>query len=582
MLFNGMVCFFQFFSVRISITIMGKLQDQLQWIIDSIAEFEDKSGRIVAEMFQELPSKRDYPDYYDFIETPVAIETIQAKIDNDEYKSIDQFKKDFNIMVENAMTYNRKGSAIYKDAQTLTQLLDVTIQNYATSQKIYDQCIDIVDRISATKNVNGNSITEYFNNVPSNPDYLIKIQNPILFSYIKQNVNARKYTDMLDFENDLNQVIENAKLYYTPDTQEYKDALQILNVFTECMMEQEVKLNETQPPSDSNVGIQLDTLIINNETYTVGDFVYITNPNELAKPTIGNIFNIFQTKDGQSQGVTVAWFLRPEQTTHKLNTKFLPQEVFKTTVLENYMSNEIAGKCMILHVNDFIRGNPQGFNPKDVYVCESRYNVHGKSTQKIKNWSLCLPKQARSKIIPLDLYTQPLILQRYSLEYVNVDSPKRKRDDDEEHGGKRRLGDSSKATSPPNGKSTDNVNAKFFLPKPNTTQILSKEQIEAFDRSKSGTVQWFTSPPLDIIERDPILHSLEYLYQKSIGKLRKSRNAKDVREAKSVNESVDVEMEVVKQKVSIKDQEKAILKTLTAFGDYLMEDSKELIQKIKF
>jgi hypothetical protein len=35
-------------------------------------------SRNLAEIFQELPSKDDYPDYYDLIEDPIALDVIQV------------------------------------------------------------------------------------------------------------------------------------------------------------------------------------------------------------------------------------------------------------------------------------------------------------------------------------------------------------------------------------------------------------------------------------------------------------------------------------------------------------------------
>lgn len=46
--------------------------------------------------------------------------------------------------------------------------------------------------------------------------------------------------------------------------------------------------------------------------------------------------------------------------------------------------NEILGLCAVLFVKDYFKYKPEGFEDKDVYVCESRYSTKGRSFKKIK------------------------------------------------------------------------------------------------------------------------------------------------------------------------------------------------------
>lgn len=63
----------------------------------------------------ELPDKKEYPDYYDEISTPISMQQIKKKIDNAGYVSMVQFKQDFYLMFANAMQFNVEGSEIYED-----------------------------------------------------------------------------------------------------------------------------------------------------------------------------------------------------------------------------------------------------------------------------------------------------------------------------------------------------------------------------------------------------------------------------------------------------------------------------------
>lgn len=77
------------------------------------------SGERVAELFEELPDAIDYPDYYEEIQNPIALDGIKQKIDSESYKSLDDFVADFYLMFDNARTYNAEGSSVYADAEEL-------------------------------------------------------------------------------------------------------------------------------------------------------------------------------------------------------------------------------------------------------------------------------------------------------------------------------------------------------------------------------------------------------------------------------------------------------------------------------
>lgn len=53
------------------------------------------------------PVDEDYaPNYYKIIDHPMDLQTMEDKLDNQEYSSLDEFKADFDRIVENCRTYN--------------------------------------------------------------------------------------------------------------------------------------------------------------------------------------------------------------------------------------------------------------------------------------------------------------------------------------------------------------------------------------------------------------------------------------------------------------------------------------------
>lgn len=78
--------------------------------------------RALHTMFQLLPSKKHYPEYYAVIEHPIDLKFIANKIQTNSYTSLNEIEKDLLQMVKNAQIFNEPGSQIYKDAKTLKRI----------------------------------------------------------------------------------------------------------------------------------------------------------------------------------------------------------------------------------------------------------------------------------------------------------------------------------------------------------------------------------------------------------------------------------------------------------------------------
>lgn len=78
--------------------------------------------RSLHTMFQLLPSKKHYPEYYAVIDHPIDLKFIANKIQTNAYTNLNDMEKDLLQMVKNAMTFNEPGSQIYKDAKTLKRI----------------------------------------------------------------------------------------------------------------------------------------------------------------------------------------------------------------------------------------------------------------------------------------------------------------------------------------------------------------------------------------------------------------------------------------------------------------------------
>lgn len=76
-------------------------------------------GRNISVDFLRKPSKRQYADYYQFIQKPIALDDIKKQLDHGNYASLEAVKQDFELCFNNAKQYNMKDSPIWKDAKDL-------------------------------------------------------------------------------------------------------------------------------------------------------------------------------------------------------------------------------------------------------------------------------------------------------------------------------------------------------------------------------------------------------------------------------------------------------------------------------
>lgn len=96
------------------------------------------SGRQLSEVFIQLPSRKELPEYYELIRKPVDFKKIkvpgsvgvhwnpppgpplhafscsQERIRNHKYRSLNDLEKDVMLLCQNAQTFNLEGSLVRK------------------------------------------------------------------------------------------------------------------------------------------------------------------------------------------------------------------------------------------------------------------------------------------------------------------------------------------------------------------------------------------------------------------------------------------------------------------------------------
>ncbi|KAF9454408.1 hypothetical protein P691DRAFT_770607 [Macrolepiota fuliginosa MF-IS2] len=94
-------------------TVFFSHQDAMRHILDRIVSLDKQ------EFFKNPVSKQVVPDYYDIVKEPMCWTMIEAKLDRHEYWDVQAFKDDVELVIDNALLYNKSDSAIYRAASRL-------------------------------------------------------------------------------------------------------------------------------------------------------------------------------------------------------------------------------------------------------------------------------------------------------------------------------------------------------------------------------------------------------------------------------------------------------------------------------
>ncbi|CAF1411121.1 unnamed protein product [Adineta ricciae] len=449
-------------------------------LIQTIKNHSDQHGRILSTVFLTLPAKLDYPDYYEIIQRPIDLKRIESR----QYTSIQELSDDLQLMFDNACLYNEPGSTIYRDALSLQNVFLAQRRKYMKTQfnvqnLVHDLLWDLFIRTFNAEDSQGRFYTDSFTDlseqVENEPFEIV-----YTFDLIKQNLRQRRYHRLDVFQDDLFRVFERARCLSNVDSQIYQDTVQLQRyyirlrdeicdngnvlrsaalLFTENRLQEELtrerlkkdvitnsnqnSITGNQSSNDEKKDSSMDnslptenSSLSKGETYYIGDFVYTEPNDDKSEPSIFCIES-FERKDNEDH-FTGLHFYRPQETYHVSGKKFLRQEVFLTQSVANIPMSKIQGLCHVLHIKDYFKYQPAIENQtncslnfqdveKDIYVCESRYNIKTKGVKKIKWWNV--PENKRVKLIPRETVLEPV---REQLPLMNNHLPHRQSTSDNE------------------------------------------------------------------------------------------------------------------------------------------------------
>lgn len=192
------------------------------------------------------------PDYFDKIKKPMDISTVKNKLDNNEYKSPEEFDYDMILMFDNCYAYNSPESVVYEMGKTLqkayealyndlphdivkkgkiTNLVSPRLSdNTKTNPRVgddmsmedYSICLDMLKEVEKSKY---SKFTWPFLKPVSEeevPEYYETIKNPMDISTMRKKLEDRIYGSIGDFVGDFELIIQNCYKFNAPGSGVYE------------------------------------------------------------------------------------------------------------------------------------------------------------------------------------------------------------------------------------------------------------------------------------------------------------------------------------------------------------------------
>ncbi|XP_059081440.1 protein polybromo-1-like isoform X3 [Tigriopus californicus] len=403
-----------------------RASEKIKSLTETLRDHKDSKGRQLSLIFLKLPNPKEFPDYFEVIKNPVDFEKITSKMKQGVYNSLEECLADFVLMFDNACKYNEPDSQIYKDALTLQSLATRTCRTLQDDDNsvpdvqaaVHDILTYIFIAMYNHQDSEDRCFSDSFSELPEYDEIGGKQVRALSMDLIKRRLDQGLYKRLDTFQRDIFAVMERARNLSRTDSQVFEDSVELQTFFIKIRDEAcsngdvlqsrallytlkdlnaavsalKSQKRGTELPEDENSrdvkeehdqDASTSTVTFNEQDYHVGEFVYVEGPDKSSEPYIYVIENIFTNKEGQ-QMMYGNQFFRPVETFHVSSRKFLENEVFRSDVHKSVPLSTICGRCMVVPVREYFRSKPEGFEDKDLYVCESRYQSRARSFKKMK------------------------------------------------------------------------------------------------------------------------------------------------------------------------------------------------------
>lgn len=93
---------------------------EVKWCNQTIKTLK-KHKRAIAFLDPVDPIAFNIPDYFDIIKRPMDLGTVDKKLSNEEYSTVEEFKADIQLVFDNCYLYNNPGDPVCLDAKKVEE-----------------------------------------------------------------------------------------------------------------------------------------------------------------------------------------------------------------------------------------------------------------------------------------------------------------------------------------------------------------------------------------------------------------------------------------------------------------------------
>ncbi|XP_062502927.1 protein polybromo-1-like isoform X2 [Corticium candelabrum] len=426
---------------------------KLYCLVETLKACHDRNGRQVAALFIELPSRHEYPDYYQVIRKPIDIKRIEGRIRCQQYCTMDDLFSDILLMCDNACRYNELGSEVFIDSQTLLQLAFRTRAELTGASRldIYPRVADELQRlirslllsVTRFKSDTGRRLADSLIPCCGDPSSVVWSLEDIIWTAERDG-----YRLLDEFQGDLLAILTSTRNKYMIDSERVymseRDRLcggvlkwsspalnyQLVQFEKELTDERQKKLEESRISEEATkqqkteedtqaeaVVIQsLTDCCVDGVTCHVGDTVLVT----LDGQDMELLFYIQKIWRDDHLSFEGHRFYFPHEIVLQAERNFLDREVLLSHESES-VSVRTVQKICVMTDKQYLTHQPKDFPSSLVYFCESTYSKLTYTIRAFKAWPSELPPS-----VVLEERPSPFFCERRAVSHTTDPSNPRK------------------------------------------------------------------------------------------------------------------------------------------------------------
>lgn len=227
-----------------------EVREQGMKIWQTVKDAVNKDGRPLSALFLTKPLKRQYPDYFELIKQPIALDDIKKKLNSHAYPNLEAVKLDFDLCFTNAKNYNHPESVIWQDAKDLQKLASKTYKELTRAEigedgkkknklpSLSRLAKSRLEKLISKTDDTGRTLSAEFMELPSKKDWAIyykEIKHPQCLENIYKRLKHKEYATADQFADDVELVFSNALAFNQEHTLIWEDALALRNDFRRLM-----------------------------------------------------------------------------------------------------------------------------------------------------------------------------------------------------------------------------------------------------------------------------------------------------------------------------------------------------------